>query len=663
MNVKLSCTITCASLNYQRLDDAALANLKSAEMRGDSEFLKEFASALGFRVESIALIQKCNAVIVVMTYNDDLSQDFVRGRLLSTWDKYSHAGITNFARDIKFIYDAEALQYLGECAMGVHSVTIGDSQVLSQVEEELRNGYALAQNPLLTIADWILTLGEECRLRTDIFKGNTSLERIACELIVKKNPHHKPIVLVGYGKTGKLVAKILNKENGYPLVIVNRTPVHVASEGFGKDVTYTPFEQFTGRSDAVAFVNAISHSAKTLPLVQSLIKKVNADQTVFVDLSSPSLLAEAKVENPTDIKELSQIAEKTASARKNEVNKVRTLISRQLQIIVNRLNETGARLYIQEQRGVKFRISDETHELIEERSKMLANIRSFLNGKGFSEIMTPYIVGVSTDPPKVDKGGTIDVDWFNSSHAFLRQSNQIYKQICVVSGMKKIYEIGPFWRKEESETYRHLQESIGLDVEMQKPENLEQLYKTACSIIKDAKDNLVAGFDIENHLQLPDIDAIPVLTYNEAVDLLRENGNPVTRGDDFGLVSEAKLGHLIKRMYASDIFVIRDYPDTIKKFYTKDKANGLTETFDVIVDGWELVSGAIRQTDGSKIRKSMQLSGINISDYEFYISVVDGAVPHGGFCIGLDRLLAKILNKEMVSQAVPFPRTYKKLIP
>ena len=149
MNAKLSCTITCASLNYQRLDDAALANLKSAEMRGDSEFLKEFASALGFRVESIALIQKCNAVIVVMTYNDDLSQDFVRGRLFSTWDKYSHAGITNFARDIKFIYDAEALQYLGECAMGVHSVTIGDSQVLSQVEEGLRNGYALAQNPLL----------------------------------------------------------------------------------------------------------------------------------------------------------------------------------------------------------------------------------------------------------------------------------------------------------------------------------------------------------------------------------------------------------------------------------------------------------------------------------------------------------------------------------
>lgn len=134
-------------------------------------------------------------------------------------------------------------------------------------------------------------------------------------------------------------------------------------------------------------------------------------------------------------------------------------------------------------------------------------------------------------------------------------------------------------------------------------------------------------------------------------------------GDDLGLVSEAKLGQLIKSRNASDIFVIKDYPDTIKKFYTKNKSGGLTETFDVIVDGWELVSGAIRQTDGEQIRKSMLLSGIDISNYEFYISIIDKAVDHGGFCLGLDRLIAKILDKEMISDAVPFPRTYKRLIP
>lgn len=145
--------------------------------------------------------------------------------------------------------------------------------------------------------------------------------------------------------------------------------------------------------------------------------------------------------------------------------------------------------------------------------------------------------------------------------------------------------------------------------------------------------------------------------------VLRENGYPVTRGDDFGLVSESKLGQIVKKKFNCDILVIKDYPDTIKKFYTKQKQGGLTETFDIIVDGWELVSGAVRETNGELIRKSMSLSDINIADYEFYISIVDGSIEHGGFCLGLDRLLAKILDKEMISDAVPFPRTYKKLIP
>lgn len=294
---------------------------------------------------------------------------------------------------------------------------------------------------------------------------------------------------------------------------------------------------------------------------------------------------------------------------------------------------------------------------------MFRYLRDYFSHNGYLEVITPFIVGISTDPPKVDKGGTFDVDWVNGARAFLRQSNQIYKQICVASGLEKIYEIGPFWRKESSESYRHLQESIGLDVEMQNPKSLQELYELACELIKKVNIHVVATYKLRNNLVIPDVDKIPVFTYDEAVDLLRENGHPVTRGDDFGLVSEAKLGQLVKKKFNSDVLVIKDYPDTIKKFYTKQKREGLTETFDVIVGGWELVSGAIRQTDGDSVKESMRLSDINASDYDFYISIIDKAPEHGGFCLGLDRLLAKILNKEMISDAVPFPRTYKKLIP
>ena len=79
--------------------------------------------------------------------------------------------------------------------------------------------------------------------------------------------------------------------------------------------------------------------------------------------------------------------------------------------------------------------------------------------------------------------------------------------------------------------------------------------------------------------------------------------------------------------------------------------------------GWELASGAIRETDRSSIEKSMRLSGIDPGDYSFYLSIVDGSESHGGFGLGIDRLFAKLLDLEMVSDAVVFPRTFKNLIP
>lgn len=162
---------------------------------------------------------------------------------------------------------------------------------------------------------------------------------------------------------------------------------------------------------------------------------------------------------------------------------------------------------------------------------------------------------------------------------------------------------------------------------------------------------------------LPEWELVPVLTYTEAVNILNSKGYYITFGEDLGLIGEAKLGQIIKKEHNSDAFVVKDYPDTIKKFYTKKKEGGTTETFDIIVSGWEFVSGAIRENDRSVIEKSMRLSSIDTTDYNFYLSIIDGSVPHGGFCLGIDRLIAKLLDLEMVSDAVVFPRTFKTLIP
>lgn len=661
----LSNKIICAALNYQRLDEKALSNLEFANLKNDSEFLHQFKNDLGLEIDSIAVIEKCNAVMLLISYQDDLSFEYVKGRMLSTWDSHAHNGIMSLIRDIKFYDGIDAIKFLGECAIGIHSVTVGDSQVLSQMIEGLKSGLHGAGSPFTFIANWLKDLTNECKLKTSIFDGNTSLERIASELVVKNISVGKKSVLVGYGKSGKLIAKILNAENALPLHIINRTIIDVEKENLNKaNVYYSSFADFKSSDDIGCFIVSVDNNAETSRAVDSLLIKIDDVRKIFfADLSTPSLLA-GKVNNFIGIEKLSEIAEKNVGVRKNEISKARIIIDKKIDTVVDQVNRNIAKLYIDKQRQSNFKKLDKNKlKLVSQRSKMYKVIRNYLDDKKFIEVTTPYIVGLSTDPPKVDKGGTINVDWMNGAPAFLRQSNQIYKQILVASGLDMIYEIGPFWRKETSESYRHLQESIGLDIELKNPKSLENLYYLACQIIKKVNDDLIKTFSLASHLVLPEIDKIPVLTYCEAVKLLQENGNPVTMGDDLGLVSEAKLGQLIKSRNASDIFIIRDYPDTIKKFYTKNKSGGLTETFDIIVDGWELVSGAIRQTDGEQIKKSMLLAGIDISNYEFYISIVDKTVDHGGFCLGLDRLIAKILDKEMISDAVPFPRTYKRLIP
>ena len=568
-------------------------------------------------------------------------------------------------KDIKFFTDIEAIQYLGECACGIHSVTIGDSQVLSQMTEGLIHGLHGKTNILKLIVPWLKDLVEESKLKTDLLKGNTSLERIACQIIIEKLGTDKHVTLIGYGKSGKLIAKILNRENGISLDIINRSPINILKDDLDtKKVKYLPWKNPSINNKSAAVIVAITNTKETKKLIDKLIKSLKSHRKIlFIDLSTPSILPD-KIDKFVSIEDLSNISEVVVGRRKKEVNKVKRIVEKNLETIIIKINTNIATEYIHKQKQKQMKKLDkDSLELIQIRNQLNKTVRQYLEAKKFVEVSTPYIVGISTDPPKVDKGSTINVDWVNNSTAFLRQSNQIYKQILVASGMKRIYEIGPFWRKEEKESYRHLQESIGLDIEIQNPQKLENLYYLSCDIIKKINSELTTIFKIKNNLKFPSKSKIPVITYFESVKMLEKSGCPTKIGEDLGLEKEERLGEIIKEKYNSDILVIKDYPDTIKKFYTKDKKGGLTETFDIIVDGWELVSGAIRQTNGDKIKKSMLISGIDYKDYEFYISIVDGAVEHGGFCLGLDRMVAKVLGKDNITETTPFPRTYKRLIP
>ena len=102
---------------------------------------QEFIKDLGIDLRSIAFIEKCNAFIVLIIHDENYTADFLKGRILYTWDKYSNNGIVGFGKEIQFKYNINALTFLAEASAGLHSVTIGDSQVLAQIIKGLSNGF------------------------------------------------------------------------------------------------------------------------------------------------------------------------------------------------------------------------------------------------------------------------------------------------------------------------------------------------------------------------------------------------------------------------------------------------------------------------------------------------------------------------------------------
>ncbi len=655
----LNTNITLAFLNYKRLDSDALQKLQFAKIANNDSVKQKFIDDLGMDIRSAAFIEKCNAIMILLVHDERYSQDFITGRILTSWDKYSAGGIVNFAKEIQFKNNSDVIQFLAEAAAGLHSVTIGDSQVLSQITNGLNNGL-FDTNILHIIANWIRDVIKEVSVKTKIFDGNTSVERIISELIVEKlSGKNAKGLIMGYGQSGKLIAKILNVENNIPLYISNRKVVEISETDLNVNTaTYKRFDEIKTLDDLDFCIVALENNVDTKKIVASAMKSIqNKDSIIFADIATPPLLGEGV--DFIDIKTVSKIANSNINNRLKEVNKTRKIIVHNVNDIIKKINYYIGKKYVAKQKNIKLELDEEKINLAIKRNEILTVIREFLSGQNFVEVTTPYIVGLLTDPAKVDNGDAIEVKLRDGVPSFLRQSNQIYKQILVVSGMRKIYEIGPFWRKEGNDSYRHLFETIGLDIEMQSPKKLSDLYETACSLIKHVYESTTSS----KHLNIPETKDIPVITYREAVDLLVQNGESMIYGDDLGLTGEMSLSKIVRKKQGSDIFVIKNYPDTIKKFYTKDHKGGLTETFDVILDGWELASGAIRQTDGDKIRKSMLVSGINPQDYEFYISLIDGSIDHGGFGLGIDRLIAKILDIDMVHDAVLFPRTHKKLIP
>lgn len=288
----------------------------------------------------------------------------------------------------------------------------------------------------------------------------------------------------------------------------------------------------------------------------------------------------------------------------------------------------------------------------------LRAVRDFLSERGFIEVHTPRIIATATE------GGAalFSVKYFENQ-AFLAQSPQLYKEELVL-GFEKVFEIGPFFRAEESHTRRHINEFISIDIEQafataeDVMQVLEQVVHHVCKSVKERcrreLEILKHGFEVP---KLP----FERISYDEALEELRREGVEAPWGEDISTPALRTLGKLHPHFY-----FITDWPTTTKAFYIKPKDDNpkLTEGFDLMWQWIELASGGTRVPTKELLIKRLKECNLNPNSFRHHLKVFDyGMPPHAGWAIGLERLTMMLTGKKNIREVVLFPRDRFRLIP
>lgn len=305
----------------------------------------------------------------------------------------------------------------------------------------------------------------------------------------------------------------------------------------------------------------------------------------------------------------------------------------------------------------------EVRAIFELKALMVELIEEAVRSNGFRQVYTPKISAAGAE------GGAelFKVQYFDRP-AYLAQSPQLYKQILMSSGLDRVYELGPAFRAEQSNTNRHVTEFISFDGEMSWIENEEEVM----AMIENVIDHVLTGLKERGAKQLEalgkDIKVpsrpYPILTYSECLKIVQDADLPLKEGDDLGTEGEKIVGeHMAAK--GSELYFIAEYPEEAKPFYIMEKdGTSYSFSFDLDFKGQEICSGGQREHRYDKLVARMEKKGLDPKDFEFYLEAFRyGMPPHGGWGIGIERLLVKALDLPNIREAILFPRDPARLSP
>ena len=306
------------------------------------------------------------------------------------------------------------------------------------------------------------------------------------------------------------------------------------------------------------------------------------------------------------------------------------------------------------------------------RATILEKLRSWFVENDWIEVTAPTLVKSA-----VEGGSTLFAVKYFKEEAFLSQSAQLYLEALIFS-LGPVWTIGPSFRAEKSRTIRHLAEYLHLEAEapwitMNDLFTIQEklLINTVQNVTKERIEELTyLNRDVMAFNQI--VEPFDKLSYGQAIEILRSNDIKIqdgetTRkiewGDDLNLDSEKVLTN----ERSNPVFVY-GYPLEVKPFYVKEdpERQGIALTADLLLpNGFgEVSSGGMREENIALLKTRIKKEGLDMNSYSWYLDLRKyGSVPHGGFGLGIERLVRWIINLEDIKECVLFPRTMARLSP
>lgn len=307
--------------------------------------------------------------------------------------------------------------------------------------------------------------------------------------------------------------------------------------------------------------------------------------------------------------------------------------------------------------------SKKQHALLRVRAEIVAAIRDFFDGRGFTLTDAPIFT-----PSACEGTSTLFETKYFDEKAYLSQSGQLYME-ATAAAFGKVYCFGPTFRAEKSKTRRHLIEFWMVEPEVafndlyDNMELAEQFVEYVIQrTLKNKAEELKALERDTTQLQKV-IAPFPRLHYKEAAQMILKENPAFEVGGDFGAPDEA----IISAKFEKPVFV-HHFPTAIKAFYMKEDPSEpeYSMSCDLLApEGYgEVIGGGERETSHETLVRKILDHKLNVKDFEWYLDVRKyGTFPHAGFGLGLERTVAWISGIQHVRETIPFPRLYGRNYP